>query len=97
MEESICRVIRHDTDRNLRAFNIGRKIVLRPDLFVVEPTHETESARKAFRRKINTLRIWKPGKSGKLLAKQFRVLIRQTNRATRGLKIDDQLMRDVVM
>jgi len=97
VEESIRRLIRHDTDRNLRAFNIGRKIVLRPDLFVVEPTHETESARKAFRRKINTLRTWKPGKSGKLLAKQFRVLIRQTNRATRGLKIDDQLMRDVVI
>ncbi len=97
IENAIRSIIRKDTERNLRAFNIGRKIVLNPEHFVVEPTHEVETARKAFRRKINMIRNKHRGKRGKMLAKQFRVLIRQTNRATRGLRIDDKLMRDVVI
>jgi len=97
IEEAIRTIIRSETERNLRAFHIGRKIVLRPELFVVEPTHEVETARKAFQRKINMIRVQHRGRRGKLLAKQFRVLIRQTNRSTKGLRIDDKLMRDVVI
>ena len=97
METAIRTIIRNETDRNLRAFHIGRKIVLKPESFIVEPTHEVETARKAFRRKINTIRAQRRGRRGKLLAKQYRVMIRQTNRATRGLRIDDKLMRDVVI
>ena len=97
IEQAIRSVIYRETDRNLRAFNIGRKIAVRPDLFVVEPTHEFESARKAFRRKTNTIRVEHTSSRGRLLAKRFRVLMKQTFRATRGLQVEDQLMRDVVI
>src|SRR5262249_48024123 len=91
-------IVRNDTERNLRAFNIGRKIAVRPDLFVVEPTHEVESARKAFRRKVNTLRAQLGhSKRAKLIARQFRVLMKQTWRAAQGRHVDDSLMRDVVI
>ncbi|MEE9212401.1 MAG: DUF6537 domain-containing protein [Phycisphaeraceae bacterium] len=97
IEKAIRTVIHHETDRNLRAFNIGRKIAVRPDLFVVEPTHEVETARKAFRRKVNTIRAERSGKRGRQLAKRYRVLMKQTFRATKGLQVDDQLVRDVVI
>ena len=97
IESAIRTVIRHETDRNLRAFDIGRKIVERPDLFVVELKHEYESARQATRRKLNMIRATHRGKRGHRLAKQFRVLLKQTFRATRGHRVDDQMLRDVVI
>ncbi len=97
IESALRATIRHETERNLRAFNIGRKIVVRPDLFVVEPTHQVESARKAFRRKVNTLKAWYGGRRGRRISKQYRVLMKQTFRATRGLRVDDQLVRDVII
>jgi indolepyruvate ferredoxin oxidoreductase len=98
IEKAIAKVIRHETERNIRAFNIGRKIVERPDLFVVEPTHEIESATKAFRRKGNSLRaVFGTGRRGKRIAKQWRVLMKQTFRNTKGLHVDDELMRDFVI
>jgi indolepyruvate ferredoxin oxidoreductase len=97
IEDAIRKVIRHDTERNLRAFNIGRKIAVRPDLFVVELTHDIESARKALRRKVNTIKAVWGGRRGDKLAQQFRVLMKQALRATRGMKVDDALRRDVVI
>ena len=98
IEKALRRIVRSEFERNLRAFHIGRKIVVRPDLFVVGPTREVESARQALRRKTNMLRLgaWNR-KRGEALAKQFRVAMKQTLRATAGLKVDDQLMRDVVI
>ena len=83
IESAIRSVVHHETERNLRAFNIGRKIADKPELFIVGPTHEVESARKAFRRKINTVRMWYGGKRCRKLAKQLRVLLKQTQRATK--------------
>jgi indolepyruvate ferredoxin oxidoreductase len=100
VEKAIRRIVRSEFERNIRAFHIGRKIVIRPDLFVVGPTREVESARQALRRKTNTLRAvhaWPFKSRGESIARQFRVLMRQTLRATRGLQVDDQLMRDVVI
>ena len=97
IEKAIRTVIRGEVDRNLRAFNIGRKIAVRPDLFMVELRHEYESARRALRRKINTIEAVWGGRRGQRIAKQFRVLMKQTFRATRGLKVDDPLMRDVII
>jgi indolepyruvate ferredoxin oxidoreductase len=97
IEQAIRKVIRGELDRNLRAFNIGRKIAVRPDLFVVELQHEYESARRALRRKLNTIEVAWGGRRGRRVAKQFRVLMKQTFRATRGLKVDDELMRDVII
>jgi indolepyruvate ferredoxin oxidoreductase len=98
IEKAIRSVVRRDVDRNLRAFNIGRKIAVRPDLFVVEARHDYEPARKAFRRKVNTLRAWQGGgKRGKRIAKQFRVLIKKTQRRVRGLRIPDSLMREFLV
>ncbi|MBI1336683.1 MAG: indolepyruvate ferredoxin oxidoreductase [Phycisphaera sp.] len=100
LQTAIRQVARQDTDRNLRAFEIGRKIAVRPDLFTVELKHEYESARQALRRKTNTLRLWfgkRSKKRGEHIARHFRVLMRQTFRATRGIAVDDALMRDVII
>ncbi len=98
LERAIHRVVRQDVARNLRAFNIGRKIAVQPGLFVVEPQHEYETARRAVRRKTNTLRAqFGGGRRAERIAKQFRVLLKQTFRATRGHRVDDALRRDVVI
>ena len=98
LEAAIRSVIRRDTQRNIRAFHIGRRVVTNPELFVVEPQHEYESSRKAVRRKLNTYRH-RFGRSRRTerTIKQFRVLLKQTFRATRGQVVEDQLMRDVVI
>ncbi len=97
IEDAIRQIIRHDTERNLRAFTIGRKIAVRPELFTVEPQHEYESSIRAFRRKVNTIRKQYGGRRGRVLAKRFRLLMKQMARATRGMPIEDRLMRDVVI
>ncbi|MFA9477019.1 DUF6537 domain-containing protein [Phycisphaerales bacterium AB-hyl4] len=97
IEKAIRTITRDQADRNIRAFNIGRKIAVRPDLFVVEHQHEVESARKCLRRKVNTLRAWYGGKRGERIARQYRVLMRRTFRATRGMRVDDEMMRDVII
>ncbi len=97
IEKAIRTITRDQADRNIRAFHIGRKIAVRPDLFVVEPARQYESARKCLRRKLNTLRLWYTGRRGEALARQFRVLMRKTFRATRGLRVEDELMRDVII
>lgn len=95
LEAAVRKITGQEADRNLRAFAIGRKIVIRPDLFIVEPQHEYESAIRAFRRKVNTIRLSHRGRRGRLLAKRFRVLMRQTARA--GREAPDDVMRDVVI
>ncbi len=97
IESAIATITRNERERNIRAFNIGRKIAVQPDLFVVEAQHEYESARRALRRKVNTLRAWYGGRRGRQLAKQYRILLKKTFRATRGIHVDDTLMRDVVI
>jgi indolepyruvate ferredoxin oxidoreductase len=100
IEKAIRRIVRHEFERNIRAFHIGRKIVIKPDHFIVHTAREVESARQALRRKTNTLQAvfaWPMKRRGENIARQFRVLMRQTLRATRGLQVDDQLMRDVVI
>ncbi|MEX0886680.1 MAG: DUF6537 domain-containing protein [Phycisphaeraceae bacterium] len=97
IEKAIRTITRDQADRNIRAFHIGRKIAVRPDLFVVEPQRQYESARKCLRRKINTLQAWYRGRRGEQLARQYRVLMKKTFRATRGLRVEDELMRDVII
>ncbi len=97
IERSIRTICKGEVERNLRAFHIGRKIAVRPDLFVVEQQHQYETARKTLRRKINTIRVWFGNRKGEKLAQRFRVLMKQTFRTTRGLRVDDPLMRDVII
>lgn len=103
---AVRKITGRNAERNLRAFDIGRKIAVKPELFVVEFRHEYETARQALRRKTNLIEAWYGSEwvgrvldrgKGPRLAKQFRVLMRKTFRATRGLRVDDQLMRDVVI
>jgi len=106
MEQAIAAVTSREKERNLRAFNIGRKIAVRPDLFVVEQQHEYENARQTLRRKCNTLEKWFGSewvgkvidrRKGPRIARQFRVLMRQTFKAARGHHVPDDLIRDVVI
>ncbi len=97
LEKAIRKIIPHEVDRNIRAFHIGRKIVVRPDLFVVEARHHYETSRQAFRRKANLLRAQFGGKGNDRVARQFRILLRRTFEATRGTTVPDPLRRDVVI
>ena len=97
VEGAIRWTVRHETERNLRAFRIGRMIAMRPDLFTVELKHEYESSRQALRRKLNTIRALHGNRRGQMLAKQFRILMKRTFRTTRGHRVEDQLLRDVVI
>jgi indolepyruvate ferredoxin oxidoreductase len=100
IETALRRTVRRDVGRNMRAFHIGRKVVVKPEDFVVSQSREIESARQALRRKTNTLRAqygWLSKRHGENVARRFRVLMKQTFRATRGLKVDDELMRDVII
>jgi indolepyruvate ferredoxin oxidoreductase len=59
--KSLTLAIRHavgrEFERNYRAFNIGRKIVLRPDLFGVAAPKQIETVDNAIERKANILRV----------------------------------------
>ena len=97
LDRAIRRIASGEVDRNIRAFNIGRKIAVRPDLFVVENQRAVETPRQTLRRKVNTLRAWYGGQRGQKLAKHFRVLMKQTLRTAQGRKLDHVLMRDVII
>ncbi len=102
IENAIRKIVSYEVDRNIRAFNIGRKIAVRPDLFVVEMQHEYESSRRTFRRKLNTLKArngkgWVGSRREDGLTRQFKYIMIQTFRATRGHRVDDALIRDVVI
>ena len=78
--KSITWAIRHavgrEFERNYRAFNIGRKIVLRPDLFGVNLPKHVESVDQAIERKANILKvssIW-----GKGNAEEYKKICRET-------------------
>ena len=97
LDSAIRTIVKRDIDRNMRAFHIGRLIVVKPELFVVETRKDFESSRQAFRRKTNTLRLMYGEKKGHRIARQYRVLMRQMFRATRFRPVSDELMRDVVI
>jgi len=97
IDQAIRQIARQEPERNLRAFAIGRKIAVRPDLFVVESQHEFESSRQTLRRKVNTIRKWWASGQGEQVARRFRVLCRRTFRAVRGHRVDDALIRDVII
>ncbi len=95
--KSLTLAIRHavgrEFERNYRAFNIGRKIVLRPDLFGVGARKEVESVDQAVERKANILKvssIW-----GKGNADQYRKICAETLGQMSGL--DDASKRDYVI
>ena len=58
---SIRHAVGREFERNYRAFNIGRKIVLRPDLFGVSAPKEIETVDQAVERKSNILKATAPG------------------------------------
>jgi indolepyruvate ferredoxin oxidoreductase len=100
IEDAVRQIVRHEVDRNLRAFHIGRKIVEKPEDFTVYQAHEYESSRQALRRKANALQVsagWPSRKRGDRVASQFRELMQQTFRATRGMRVEDALIRDVII
>ena len=85
--KAITWAIRHavgrEFERNYRAFNIGRKIVLRPDLFGVSAPKEIESVVQTMERKANILKvssIW-----GKKNADEYKRLCKETLESMAGL------------
>ena len=95
--KNITWAIRHavgrEFERNYRAFNLGRKIVLRPDLFGVAAAHEVETVEQAIGRKANILQVsslW-----GRRNAVRYRRLCRDTLGQMPGL--EDAARRDYVI
>jgi indolepyruvate ferredoxin oxidoreductase len=90
---SIRHAVGREFERNYRAFNIGRKIVLRPDLFGVTAVKEIETVEQAIERKRNILKassVW-----GEENAVQYKRLCRTTLDQMPGL--DDAAARDYVI
>ncbi len=90
---AIRHAVRREFERNYRAFNIGRKIVLRPDLFGVAAVHEVETFDQAMDRKANILivsSLW-----GKKNAAEYRVICRDT--LARMPLLDAAAKRDYVI
>ncbi len=95
---AIQEVVGDQIDQPLKAFNAGREIVIDPDPSWTEAQHDRETARQAVRRKTQAIRArYGSGKRTDRLIGQFRALLQQTLRATRGQRIDDPLRRDVVL
>ncbi len=95
--KSITWAIRHavgrEFERNYRAFNIGRKIVLRPDLFGVAAPKEIETVEQAMERKANILKvssIW-----GQRNAQEYKRICGDTLEQMAGLAED--VKRDYVI
>ncbi|MGN6370543.1 MAG: DUF6537 domain-containing protein [Phycisphaerae bacterium] len=95
--KSITWAIRHavgrEFERNYRAFNIGRKIVLRPDLFGVNLPKHVETVDQAIERKANILKVssaW-----GKGNAEEYKKMCAETLEKMPGL--DDSAKRDYVI
>ncbi len=95
--KSMTWAIRHavgrEFERNYRAFNIGRKIVLRPDLFGVSAPKHVETVEQAMERKANILNIssiW-----GKGNAEEYRKICEDSLVKMPGL--DDAAKRDFVI
>ena len=90
---SIRHAVGREFERNFRAFNIGRKIVLRPDLFGVSAPKHVETVDQAIERKANILKAssaW-----GKGNAAEYRRMCRQTLEQMPGL--EDASKRDYVI
>ncbi|MEM9790031.1 MAG: 2-oxoacid:acceptor oxidoreductase family protein [Planctomycetota bacterium] len=95
VESAIRKVAGGHADANLKAFTLGRRIAAWPQRFaaILRNTKAYEPARVALRKKVALI----DERFGSATAKQFRVLMRQTFRATRGLRVADRLMRDVIV
>jgi indolepyruvate ferredoxin oxidoreductase len=90
---AIKHAVGREFERNYRAFNIGRKIVLRPDLFGVALPNQVETMEQALERKATILTfssIW-----GKKNAVAYKALCQQTLEQMPGL--DEALRRDYVI
>lgn len=90
---SIRHAVGREFERNFRAFNIGRKIVLRPDLFGVSAPKEVETVEQAIERKANILKVssaW-----GRRNADEYRRICRETLEQMPGL--EDEGKRDYVI
>ncbi len=90
---SIRHAVGREFERNFRAFNIGRKIVLRPDLFGVSAPKQVETVDQAIERKANILKAssaW-----GKKNARIYREMCRET--LAQMPDLDDASKRDYVI
>lgn len=90
---SIRHAVGREFERNFRAFNIGRKIVLRPDLFGVSAPKEVETVDQAIERKSNILKAssaW-----GKGNAAEYKRICKETLEQMPAL--DDASKRDYVI
>ncbi len=95
--KSLTWAIRHavgrEFERNYRAFNIGRKIVLRPDLFGVAAPREVETVEVAIERKAKILQVssaW-----GRRNAREYRAMCKDT--LAQMPQLDDAAKRDYVI
>jgi len=98
IEKAIHTILPGDSDRNLRAFHLGRRVAARPERFGADERDAHEPSHRTVRRKSRMLRVrYGGGKRSRHLVKQFHVLMKQVFHATKGAVVDDGLLRDVVI
>jgi indolepyruvate ferredoxin oxidoreductase len=81
LETAIRETIRVDFKKNMRAFNLGRKLAAHPELFTERPTPKTIA--RVVREKANILQRTRIG--GPALARQYKYLVYSNLRACREL------------
>jgi indolepyruvate ferredoxin oxidoreductase len=98
--EALEKAIRHlfpdEAALNLQAFIIGRQIVVEPKSFNAHTT-PAPTLRNTYVQKVLALQARYSGSKGRLLAKQFRQLVRQMRRAGKSLQADEKLARDAIL
>jgi len=91
LEQAITQSLPADFKKNMRAFNLGRKLVAHPELFAEKPSPKTIA--RVVREKANILERTKV--AGGALARQYKYLVYTTLRACRNL--DKQAMTDIAV
>lgn len=98
IENAIRALSAGKTQPNLRAFRLGRAAVAWPSVQGTGHELERETALKAARRKLRTLRaMHRRKRSRDRQVRQFRVLTRRVFRVVRGRSVNDRLVRDIII
>ena len=98
IQQAIMSQFDGDVRNTFRAFDIGRKIAQSDASSQGQMGHRDDTSRRTIRRKISALRSRFRGRwRCQRQARQLRILLRQMLRATNNARLDDALVRDVVI
>ena len=95
LEQALATVLPEDSAQNLRAFAVGRAVVVKPQQ-LAPPVRAAQTPRATYRRTSDDLQRRINRRRGRARARQFRRLIRQTRRRMGPAGLDLELMQVVI-